>query len=134
MLASLIVVFREVLEAGLIVGIVLAATKGVAGRNRWVAGGIAAGVLGEDVRVAGDAAFPLLAHPLNPRLRHLVRTIGMPGEDRQVALAGVADADPAFLAGQLVHQAGQAAHLLHLADLGQEVVQVEAVADRKSVV
>jgi high-affinity iron transporter len=46
MLASLIVVFREVLEAGLIVGIVLAATKGVAGRARWITGGIAAGVAG----------------------------------------------------------------------------------------
>ena len=46
MLASLIVVFREVLEAGLIVGIVLAATNGIAGRGRWIAGGIAAGVLG----------------------------------------------------------------------------------------
>jgi high-affinity iron transporter len=46
MLASLIIVFREVLEAGLIVGIVLAATVGVPGRGRWVAGGIATGVLG----------------------------------------------------------------------------------------
>jgi high-affinity iron transporter len=46
MLASLIVVFREVLEAGLIVGIVLAATQGVPQRGRWIAGGIAAGVLG----------------------------------------------------------------------------------------
>jgi high-affinity iron transporter len=46
MLASLIVVFREVLEAGLIVGIVLAATQGVPQRGRWIASGIAAGVLG----------------------------------------------------------------------------------------
>jgi high-affinity iron transporter len=46
MLASLIVVFREVLEAGLIVGIVLAATRGVLGRGRWIAGGIASGVFG----------------------------------------------------------------------------------------
>ena len=46
MLATLIIVFREVLEAGLIVGIVLAATRGVPKRNFWVAGGIAAGVLG----------------------------------------------------------------------------------------
>src|ERR1700749_2254485 len=46
MLSSLIIVFREVIEAGLIVGIVLAATKGVSGRGAWVAGGIAAGVLG----------------------------------------------------------------------------------------
>lgn len=45
MLASLIIVFREVIEAGLIVGIVLAATRGVAGRGRLVVGGIAGGVL-----------------------------------------------------------------------------------------
>lgn len=49
MLASLIVVFREVLEAGLIVGIVLAATEGVAGRAKFIAGGIGAGVLGAAV-------------------------------------------------------------------------------------
>jgi high-affinity iron transporter len=42
----MIIVFREVMEAGLIVGIVLAATKGVPRRARWVAGGIAAGVAG----------------------------------------------------------------------------------------
>lgn len=46
MLAALIIVFREVFEAGLIVGIVLAVTRGVAGRNRWVAGGMLAGVAG----------------------------------------------------------------------------------------
>jgi high-affinity iron transporter len=46
MLATLVIVFREVIEAGLIVGIVLAATKGVTGRGFWVAVGIAAGVLG----------------------------------------------------------------------------------------
>jgi high-affinity iron transporter len=46
MLAALIIVFREVIEAGLIVGIVLAATTGVPHRGRWVAGGVAAGVLG----------------------------------------------------------------------------------------
>ena len=46
MLASLIVVFRETIEAGLIVGIVLAATRGVPQRNRWVAYGIAGGVFG----------------------------------------------------------------------------------------
>jgi high-affinity iron transporter len=42
----MIIVFREAMEAGLIVGVVLAATAGVATRGRWVAGGIAAGVLG----------------------------------------------------------------------------------------
>lgn len=46
MLASLVIVFREVLEAGLIVGIVLAATQGIPRRAGWIAGGIGAGVLG----------------------------------------------------------------------------------------
>lgn len=49
MLAALLIVFREVLEAGLIVGIVLAATRGIASRGTWVAGGIVAGVLGAAV-------------------------------------------------------------------------------------
>jgi high-affinity iron transporter len=46
MLATLIIVFREVLEAGLIIGIVLAATEGVSRRGCWIAGGIFGGVSG----------------------------------------------------------------------------------------
>ncbi len=46
MLASLLIVFREVLEAGMIVGIVLAATAGIPERGRWIAGGVGAGVAG----------------------------------------------------------------------------------------
>jgi high-affinity iron transporter len=46
MLAALVIVFREVIEAGLIVGIVLAATKGVRWRGRWVGLGVGGGVAG----------------------------------------------------------------------------------------
>lgn len=46
MLAALLLVFREVLEAALIVTIVLAVTRGVPGRGKWVLAGIAAGVVG----------------------------------------------------------------------------------------
>ena len=45
MLAALIIVFREVFEAGLIVGIVLAVTGSVAHRFRWIGGGVLAGVV-----------------------------------------------------------------------------------------
>jgi high-affinity iron transporter len=51
-LATAIIVFREVIEAGLIVSIVLAATKGVPRRERFVALGVAAGVLGACVVAA----------------------------------------------------------------------------------
>ena len=46
MISALIIVFREVIEAGLIVGIVLAATTGVPGRARAVAAGVGAGIAG----------------------------------------------------------------------------------------
>ena len=54
MLATAIIVFREVLEAALIVGIVLAASRGMSRRGVWVGGGIVAGVLGASL-VAGGA-------------------------------------------------------------------------------
>lgn len=46
MLATLVIVFREVIEAGLIIGVVLAATKGVPLRSLWVSYGVAGGVAG----------------------------------------------------------------------------------------
>jgi high-affinity iron transporter len=54
MLATLIIVFREVLEAGLVVGIVMAASRGVKRRGLWIAGGCIAGVAGA-ILVAGFA-------------------------------------------------------------------------------
>ena len=49
MLGALVIVFREVLEAGLIIGIVLAATRGAPGRGNWIAAGMLAGVLGAGI-------------------------------------------------------------------------------------
>ena len=46
MFGSAIIVFRESLEAALLIGIIAAATRGLAHRNRWLGIGIAAGVLG----------------------------------------------------------------------------------------
>jgi high-affinity iron transporter len=51
-IAAAIIVLREVVEAALIIGIVLAATRGVAGRGRQVAGGVALGLLGAIVVAA----------------------------------------------------------------------------------
>lgn len=46
MLATFIITFREILEAALVVGIVLAASRGVLKRGRWVAAGCTVGILG----------------------------------------------------------------------------------------
>src|ERR1700733_2529166 len=45
MLAVAVIVLREVLEASLVVGIVLAASRGVPRRGKWVVAGIGCGVL-----------------------------------------------------------------------------------------
>jgi high-affinity iron transporter len=52
MFATAVIVFRETLEAALIVSIVLAATRGVAGRRVWIGGAVVAGVAGAMV-IAG---------------------------------------------------------------------------------
>lgn len=49
MIAALIIVFRETIEAGLIIGIVLAATRGVPRRGVWVAAGIVGGLVGAGI-------------------------------------------------------------------------------------
>src|SRR5215831_14928910 len=57
MLAAAIIVFREVLEASLVAGIVLAASRGVPRRGVWVTGGMAAGVLGATLVAACAGAI-----------------------------------------------------------------------------
>jgi high-affinity iron transporter len=52
MIGALIIVFREVIEAGLIIGIVLAATRGVSGRGSWIGLGALAGLLGASLVAA----------------------------------------------------------------------------------
>jgi high-affinity iron transporter len=59
-LAALIIVFREVFEAGLIVGIVLAVTGAVPHRNRWIGGGVLAGALAACVVAAFTGALSQL--------------------------------------------------------------------------
>ncbi len=87
MISALIIVFREVIEAGLIVGIVLAATAGVPTRSRYVALGVAAGVLGACLvaAFAGELAKPVPGfgagvlqrhHPASRRLHaHLAQCL-----------------------------------------------------------
>lgn len=49
MLSASIIIFREVLEAALLIGILAAATRSIAGRTLWIAGGVVAGLAGAAV-------------------------------------------------------------------------------------
>jgi high-affinity iron transporter len=68
MLPTAIIVFREVLEAALIVGIVMAASRGAPGRGLWITGGIAAGVLGALVVAAGAGTIAAAAEGIGQEL------------------------------------------------------------------
>jgi high-affinity iron transporter len=57
MLGALIIVFREVIEAGLIVGIVLAVTRGVRGSRLVIAAGVLAGIVGASLVAAFAGAI-----------------------------------------------------------------------------
>jgi len=57
MLGSAVIVFRETLEAALIVAIVMGASRGVAARGRWIAGGVLLGIAGALVVAAFAGAI-----------------------------------------------------------------------------
>lgn len=52
MLGAAIIVFRETLEAALLLGIVAAAARGIPGRDRWLVAGVLAGIVGSVVVAA----------------------------------------------------------------------------------
>jgi high-affinity iron transporter len=52
MLGAAIIIFRETIEAALLIGIVAAATRAIPGRGLWVSGGIFAGLAGAAVVAA----------------------------------------------------------------------------------
>ena len=54
MLSALIIVFREVIEAGIVVGVVLSVANGIPGHRAWISAGVAGGVIGAAL-VAGFA-------------------------------------------------------------------------------
>jgi high-affinity iron transporter len=96
MLGAALIVFRETLEAALIVAIVMGASRGVAGRTRWLAGGITAGICGA-VFVAGFAG---------------VISNGLDGRGQELLNASILLTAAAMLAW---HNAWMSSHGRHLA-------------------
>ena len=56
MFSTAVIVFREILEAAIIIGIIAAATRDVPGRKAWISAGILLGLLGSAL-VAGSASY-----------------------------------------------------------------------------
>lgn len=108
MFAATLITFHEALEASVFVGIVAAATRGLPQRGRWLAGGVALGVLGAFVLAA-------LVGPLKSGLP----LVGPTGYD--VILLG---AVVLMLVWHCVWMASHRADLDHSArQLGQAVMQ-----------
>ena len=68
MLATAIIVFREILEAALLIGIVTAATRSVPGRRRWIGGGIFAGLAGAGLVAMGTEGIAEMASGIGQEL------------------------------------------------------------------
>lgn len=68
MFGTAIIVFREVLEAAIIIGIVSAATRGVAGRTRWLIAGLLAGLIGSGIVAASTDVIASFASGVGQEL------------------------------------------------------------------
>lgn len=68
MFATAVIVFREVLEAALLIGIIAAATRSVPSRNRWLFAGLLAGLAGSALVAASMGAIANLADGVGQEL------------------------------------------------------------------
>lgn len=72
MFGTAVIVFREVLEAAIIIGIVAAATRDVPGRKRWLSAGLLAGLIGAGVVAASTDAIGSFARGIGQELFNAV--------------------------------------------------------------
>lgn len=68
MFATAVIVFREVLEAALLIGIIAAATRSIPGRNRWLFAGIMAGLAGSALVAASTDAIAGMAEGIGQEI------------------------------------------------------------------
>jgi high-affinity iron transporter len=68
MFGTAVIVFREVLEAAIIIGIVAAATRDIPGRKRWLAAGLLAGLIGSGVVAASTDVIAEFASGIGQEL------------------------------------------------------------------
>src|ERR1019366_9283199 len=107
MLATLIIVFREVIEAGLVIGIVLAATRSVPSRNQWLVTGITGGLAGAGIVSAFAGTISNM----------------MSGTGQEMFNASVLFIAVSMLTGHNVWMAREGRHMAqHMKTLGEDVI------------
>ena len=80
MFAAALIVFRESLEAALIISIMAAATRGIPARGRWMLAGVVAGLCGATIVAAGMGAMSDMAEGMGQELFNaavLILAVGM---------------------------------------------------------
>jgi high-affinity iron transporter len=80
MFSAAIIVFRESLEAFLIISIMVAATRGISHRGKWIAGGVLIGLLGSAVVASGMERISNVADGMGQELFNvaiLIVAVGM---------------------------------------------------------
>ena len=68
MLGTAIIIFREVLEAALIIGILSAATRNISGSRRWIIAGVLVGLAGSAALAASTDFIGALANGIGQEL------------------------------------------------------------------
>ncbi len=68
MLGTLVIVFREVLEAAILIGIIAAATRNIPGRSRWIIAGVTAGLIGSGLVAASTETIASMASGIGQEL------------------------------------------------------------------
>jgi high-affinity iron transporter len=68
MLATAIIIFREVLEAALIIGILAAATRNISGSRRWLVAGVLVGLAGSGMVAASTDVIGQLANGIGQEI------------------------------------------------------------------
>lgn len=68
MFGATLIVFREVLEAALVIGIIAAATRNVPSRSQWLLAGIVFGLVGSAIIAAGTEAIARMASGIGQEL------------------------------------------------------------------
>jgi high-affinity iron transporter len=72
MFGTAVIVFREVLEAALIIGILAAATRSVPNRNRWLIAGVVLGLAGSALVAASTETIAAMASGIGQELLNAV--------------------------------------------------------------